>query len=396
MRQRLGGSLVALGLVAGLAAAMVPLRSHLSVATTALVLVIPVVLGVVVGGFAAGLVAVGAGFVVYDFVFIPPYYTLSVGAAENWVALVVYVVVMLLVTRVVARMDTARSEAQVRAAETRRIFELSDMLVQDKSVEELFERIVTVAMSAFDVPGVALLVPLGTRLTVVASAGDPPSAQELEQLSGSAVPVSLTTSTTRPDQMRAVALSASGGPVGMLALRGVPTPTSEPDLLRAFANHAAVALERAQLREQAVRAELLEEVDILRRSLVGAVSHDLRTPLATIKLSATNLLDPDVRFSPEDSHELLGLIDTQADRLDRLVSNLLDMTRIQAGAMEVRRRAGDGVRTRRGRRRLARERGESRPHHVESTPRPAAGGRRPRPDPPGPRQSDRERASPRA
>lgn len=338
VRRRLAGSLLSVGLVAALAAAMVPLRSHIGVATTALVLVVPVVLGVAVGGFVSGIVAIMAGFLVYDYVFIPPYYTLTVGSAQNWVVLGVYVVVMLLVAQVVSHLDTARSDAQLRATDTRRLFELSELLVEDRSVGELFETIVSAIRSAFDVSGVALLVPIDERLEVVAAAGDPPSPEELRRLgSASQVPVSVGTTTGSPDHMRAVVLAASGRPIGMLAVRGLPSSPAERELLRIFANNAAVALERVQLQEQAVRAELLEEADGLRRSLVGAVSHDLRTPLATIKVSATNLLDPDVTFSPEDTEELLGLIDTQADRLDRLVSALLDMTRIQAGALVVRR-----------------------------------------------------------
>ena len=98
-----------------------------------------------------------------------------------------------------------------------------------------------------------------------------------------------------------------------------------------------MAIERSQLSQQALRAELLEEVDRLRRSLVGAVSHDLRTPLSTIKVSTTTLLDPEASVSETDRRELIELMDQQADRLTRLVSNLLDMTRIQAGVLEVRR-----------------------------------------------------------
>ncbi len=338
VRQRLAGSVVAIGLVAALGGAMVPLRTHLSVATCALVLVVPVVAAVAVGGYASGLVGIAAGFFVYDFVFIKPYYTLRVGAAENWVALAVYVVVMLVVARVVSNFESARREAQQRTIEARRIFELSDLLVEDRSVGELFQTIVTIVKNVFEVSGVALLVPDDDRLAVVASAGDPLSPAELHQLDSEArLPVSLGITAAASDQMQAVVLSSSGRPIGMLALRGLPASSSERELLRTFANHAAVALERVQLREQAMRAELLEEVDGLRRSLVGAVSHDLRTPLATIKVSATNLLDGDVTFSSDDTHELLSLIDMQADRLDRLVSNLLDMTRIQAGALVVRR-----------------------------------------------------------
>jgi two-component system sensor histidine kinase KdpD len=172
----------------------------------------------------------------------------------------------------------------------------------------------------------------------VASTGEPLSDDELGRLEpDSGLPVSLSTALLGRDRLRAVALAVSGRPVGLLAVRGLPIASADRELLRTFVNHLALALERTQLREQAVRAELLEEVDRLRRSLVSAVSHDLRTPLATIKLSASNLIDPHVSFSRQDSRELLGLIDLQADRLDRLVTNLLDMTRIQAGALDVRR-----------------------------------------------------------
>ncbi len=338
VRRRILGSVLSVGLVVVLAAAMFPLRSHLNVATTALVLVVPVVAGVVVGGFVGGLTAVTAGFLVYDVVFIPPYYTLNVGAAQNWTALGVYAVVMVLVAQVVDRLGSARREAQRRAEEARRLFELSELLVADQATVEQFETIVTTVRQAFDLRSAALLVPEDERLQVVASTGEPILDEELRRLNpDSRLPVSMATALGAGDQLQAMALSVSGRPVGLLAVRGRPLARADRELLGTFVNHLALALERTQLREQAVKAELLEEVDRLRRSLVSAVSHDLRTPLATIKLSASNLIDPDVSFSAEDSRELLGLIDLQADRLDRLVANLLDMTRIQAGALDLRR-----------------------------------------------------------
>ncbi len=106
-----------------------------------------------------------------------------------------------------------------------------------------------------------------------------------------------------------------------------------------FANHLALALERAQLRQTARQVGTLEEVDRLRQSLVSAVSHDLRTPLATIKIAVSSLRDAGSNFSASDRSEMLGLVEGQADRLDRLVTNLLDMTRIQAGALEPRHQA---------------------------------------------------------
>ena len=140
------------------------------------------------------------------------------------------------------------------------------------------------------------------------------------------------------DRLQAVALSASGRPIGLLALRGLPvSAAADRALLRTFANHAAVAVERAQLRQQALRAELLQEVDRLRRALLGAVSHDLRTPLATMKVASTTLLDRTISLSEADTDELHGLIDLQTDRLTRLVTSLLDMTRFQAGALQIHR-----------------------------------------------------------
>ena len=107
-RQAVAGAVVAAVLVAVLTAAMVPVRAHLSVATTALVLGVPVVVGGAGGGFGAGVIATATGFLAYDAVFIPPYYTLSVGAGQNWAALGVYAVVMVVVARLVARAARVR------------------------------------------------------------------------------------------------------------------------------------------------------------------------------------------------------------------------------------------------------------------------------------------------
>jgi len=97
VNRRLWGSSIGITCAIVLGALMLPFRAHISVSTAALVLVIPVVVGVVLGGFVAGSLSVIAGFLIYDFVFIPPYNTLNVGTAQNWTALIVYVVVMLLV-----------------------------------------------------------------------------------------------------------------------------------------------------------------------------------------------------------------------------------------------------------------------------------------------------------
>ncbi len=153
--------------------AMLPIRSHISVSTAALVLVIPVVVGSAIGGIKAGVSSVIAGFLVYDYGFIPPYKTLDVGTPQNWAALAVYVIVMLLVASVVASLDSSRVEAQRGGEAAHHLSELSEHLVGDHPVDELLDTIVSAVHSVFAIPGVSLLVLDEGVLKVVATAGEP-------------------------------------------------------------------------------------------------------------------------------------------------------------------------------------------------------------------------------
>ncbi len=336
-RRSVRGTAVALGVMAVLTVAMIPLRSHLSAATDGLILIIPVVAGVVSGGFGAGVVSVIAGFLVYDFVFTPPYYTPWVGSAENWVAPGVYLVVMLLVARVVAGMAAARLETARQKDAIRKLFELSNLLVGDKPLAELLGLIVSTLRDAFELRTVAVLLPASGRLEIAASAGEPLDQPELD-LVGPAVGTDGGLPSYRGNEtVLSMALTANGRPIGYLVLCGTTIALHEREPFLTFANQTALAVERSQLREEALRAKLLEEVGRLAKSLVAAVSHDLRTPLASIKMSASTLSDPDLQLAPERRQELAQLIDHQADRLARLAANLLDMGRIQAGVLEPRR-----------------------------------------------------------
>jgi two-component system sensor histidine kinase KdpD len=328
---------------------MFAFRSHLDVATVALVLVVPVVIGVVIGGVRAGTVAVLAGFLLYDLVFIRPYYTLRVGAARNWLALLVYVLVMLMVARVVGRLRVAEDEARNRESDTQRLLELSELLIEDRPLADLLPLVVSIVRDAFGCESVVLLLPDEGRLHVVARGGRELTAAELSRVSpapgvaASLTPPSAPSSDVPPDgaHTETIVLSAPGRPVGLIGLVGARLSPHRRALAGAFGNHIAVAIERAQLQEQAMRMSVLEEADRLRGALVGAVSHDLRTPLATIKASASTLLDDDEAVGAADRLELLALIDQQADRLARLVTNLLDMSRIESGSLVVNRKPLD-------------------------------------------------------
>lgn len=334
MRKALTGSVVGVAASVAVAFALLPARSHLSIATAALVLVVPVVAGVATGGFVAGLASVVAGFLVYDWTFIPPYRTLTVGSGQDWVALGVYAVVMAVVARVVSAMDRARHASAAREAGARHLVELSELLLAERSVPELGRAVVGPLCERLGVDGAALLVAAGERLDVVAAAGEPFAAGELDRLGSR--PVHLAAGSAGRD-LYAVALSTPTRPVGVLALRGMPPEPALREILPVLANHLALALERSQLRERATQAEILEAVDRLRAALLGAVSHDLRTPLATIKIAGSALAAQGEGLAPHDAAELCRLIEAETDRLSSLVGGLLDMTRLQAGVLGVER-----------------------------------------------------------
>jgi len=323
---------------------MLPLRSHLSVATAALVLIVPVVGTCIVGDTKASFVAVILGFLVFDFVFIPPYWTLSVGSAQNWLALVVYVAVVLLVRRVVSRLQQLRADSARHEADSRRLLVLSELLVADKPVQEMLSLVASSVRSAFDLETVALLLPSGEDgdLEVVASDGPELGDEALERVvPAPGTPASLTGSIVAGSLLRQIPLAAAGRPVGLLVLRGRALDVHDRGLLATYANHAALAIERAQLRDAALRAHLLQEVDAWRAALVGAVAHDLRTPLASIKVAVSDLREPGIVLSETARSDLLETIEEQTDRLTRLVSSVLDLWRLEAGALRPKREPVD-------------------------------------------------------
>jgi two-component system, OmpR family, sensor histidine kinase KdpD len=342
MRRNLRGTILALACTAALVGAMLPLRGSLSTATTALILVVPVVIGVVTGGFAVGIVSVLAGFLVYDFFFIPPYLTLWVGAPQNWTALGVYAIVMVPVARVVASMDASRSKELRQGKELRELFELSDLLVEDKPLDTLLPALVTALTEVFGARQVVLFLPArdraGETMEMAASAGEPLSdAQVRGVLPAPGAPASIGAGPRERDALTVIALSASGRPVGLLALSADAAARHEREPLLLFANHIALAVERAQLREQALRTRVDAEMARVAKTLVAAVAHDLRSPLASLKASSSTLADPELEISADARRSLAATVDAKADHLADLVQNLLDMSRIQAGVLRPRR-----------------------------------------------------------
>ena len=337
-RTVLGTAATVTGLLV-LLAVLLPFRSHLSDAIPALVFVLPALVGVVIGGFVAGAIGAVAGFVFYDVFFLPPYDTLTVHSAQNWVALVVYLVVVLVVAQVAAQLRAAREDALRRSEETVRLFELSQTLIGDLNLPQLLSHIVAAVQRTFSPTWTALVLPAAAdgQLEVASSAGGSLTEGDVTSLtSGGGQTRSLGFEDSPGPRRVSVALVVSERPVGMLVLQDVQLAEQDRNLLGTFANQAALAVDRAQLRDQAVRARLLEEVDRWRSALMGAASHDLRTPLASIKTAVSSMRQEGTQLGPADRAELLELIELQTDRLSRLVTNLLDMTRIESGTLELR------------------------------------------------------------
>jgi two-component system sensor histidine kinase KdpD len=300
---------------------------------------------VVVGGLAPGVAAAIAGILLYDIFFLPPYGKLTIHEPANLLALVVYLVVVLIVAKVVDNFHSARDEARRREQDAGRLFELSQALIGDLTISQLLDHIAATVQTVFAPRWTALLLPAGAELAadegpelfIAARNGQELTAGEVDSLTASGGQIRSLGMSGGPASSRvAVALVASNRPVGLLVLQEVQFARQDRALLGTFANQAALAVERARLQDQALRTRLLEEVDRWRAAMMGAVSHDLRTPLASVKAAVSSLRQDSTTMSESDRAELLELIELQSDRLARLVTNLLDMTRIESGALTIR------------------------------------------------------------
>lgn len=270
---------------------MLPLRSHLTVGTSALALVVPVVVGVVSGGLIAGVVSVITGFLIYLFLFIPPYLTTEVGAVENWTALVVYAIITVPVAAVFDKMITAREEASERGQRLRQLFEISGMLVEDKPQEELLAAIVTALRDVVDARHVSILLPYENQLRISASAGAPLTGAERGGLQLTPAHMAGQDEPAVPkDGPFLLGLVAAGRPVGMLAIFGATLSEQQREPLRLFASQTALAIERTQLREAALRAERRLERGLLPMPLI-----DGGGPLTVVS-----------RYQPGREHAQLG------------------------------------------------------------------------------------------
>ncbi len=302
-RRRLCGAALALAGVPLLTLILIAARPHLDLADDLLIYLVAVVTTAVVGGFWPAVLTAVASSLLLNWYFTPPLHNFTIEEPRNLLALVLFVTVAVAVSSVVH----LAARRAVQAARSRE--EAASLLALAQTV-----------LGGADTPAAVLghlTSTLGGR------------AELQERVSGRWVPVA---SSGIPDAMDGATRINIRPDLALLVAEHAET--APPGLLVGFAAQAAAALDRERLRTQAAQAEALAEGNRMRTALLAAVSHDLRTPLASIKASASSLRQTDVQWTEADQAALLATIDHNADRLDALIGNLLDMSRLQTGSLE--------------------------------------------------------------
>jgi two-component system sensor histidine kinase KdpD len=295
-------SAVAVALVTAVIYGLSDVAPVLSLGVLYLFAVLPIA---IVWGLAWAIVVSLASLLAFNFFFLPPTHTLTMRDSENWVALAVYLVTAVVVSELAARSRRRAAEAEERERETALLAEVSALLLEAREVQ-------------------AQLREIGNRVAAVL--GSKRGWIELESLRRA-----------EPSES-AHELTVGGRRVGRLFLdSGKEVPEgARRRLLPALASLLAVATERERLGRKALEAEALRRSDAIKTAVLQAVSHDLRSPLTAIRAASEGLESTSLELAPEDRAALLATIRAEVRRLDRLVANLLDFSRLEVGAARTR------------------------------------------------------------
>ena len=303
VRRRLGGVLLAVVLLPLLTVVLAAARGHLNLADFVLVYLVAVVAITVIGGFWPAVLAAVAASLLLNWYFTVPIHTFTIAQPRELLALLLFVTVAVAVSSVV-HLAARRALQAARARE------------EAASLLELAQTV----LGGADSPAAVL-----EHLTRTHGG----QAELQERVAGRWVRAA----SSGAGGVLAAASRIDIRPDLTLTVTG-QGPSATPALLAGYAAQAAAALDRERLRTQAAQAEALAEGNRMRTALLAAVSHDLRTPLASIKASVSSLRQTDVEWSEADEADLLATIEQNADRLDALIGNLLDMSRLHTGSLQ--------------------------------------------------------------
>ena len=352
---RLGSSLIRYALsaltLALTTAALWPVRATAGLLNIGFAYLAIIIGATMFAGRRAGIFASALGFLLLDYFLVPPYLTFAISDFHNILALIVFLGVSLLISWLLATAREQAAQAQWRAKYTMRLYELSHLLAGMRRAEEISAAVTHKVRELFDAESCWILLPDHNQILQV-SATTPASAPPLstDQFAtaswafshGSPAVAGRETVGNKQGGSEGVLtvvapLRAGRNTTGVLVLLmrhsgEMFTPAVET-VLATFADLAGTALERLHLLGEAERAEVLARADELKSALMSAVSHDLRTPLASITASVTSLLEQEISWDEDITRDFLEGIYDEAQHLNRLVGNLLDMSRIQGGAI---------------------------------------------------------------
>ncbi len=333
-----GGSV--LSVAVALAVAML-LRQVLGVTSVALVFLMGVLASAVACGLAGSLLACLLSVLAYNFFFLPPLYTFTIADPENIVTLLVFTIVAVVASNLTARMRAQTVTARSRAKTTEELYQFSRKLAGAVSLDDvLWATVHQVALML----KVRVVVLLPGKEGLAVQAGFPPD-DEFDDADLAAAKwawehnrVAGRGADTLPGGKRLFLPMQTGrGPTGVFGIdRDEPGPLLTPDaqrLLNALSDQAALAIERVNLVRDVDQARLQAETDRLRSALLTSISHDLRTPLASILGAATSLMSQHGTLEEAGRVAMLRTIREEAERLNRFIGNLLDMTRLESGPL---------------------------------------------------------------
>ncbi|MBL8062765.1 MAG: DUF4118 domain-containing protein [Anaerolineales bacterium] len=308
---------LAVGLIALVTVILFTLREALDTTLIALLYLIPLGMITAYWGLGPGITSALITFLTFNYFFIQPYYNLAVHRPTDVVILVIFLIVAIVISQLVGRMQASLAAATAREREATQLYELSTALA---GLHDGHTIAVILAKQVQDV-----------------SQGE---AVELN-ITGTEPFVFRLPESSQPDRPPEwiLPIQVARGLLGEIRLwRAAPVLTSnEKRLLQTFASQGALALERARLAQAESRARVLEESDRLKSAILSSVSHELRTPLSTIKAAASSLRSNEVSWDTAARSELVAQIDDEADHLNMLVGNLLDMSRIESGVLKPKR-----------------------------------------------------------
>ena len=327
-RQAAGYAAATLGTVA-LTLGLLGVRDHTTLLSKGLGFLVVVVVAAAVGGLGPGLLASLLGFLSFNLFFVPPYGTVVLTRVEHDVVLVVFLGLSILISALLARANERAAAAEARGQELRTLQALSAELVALGPGPQTYQAVLSELIGRFGYAAGSLYLQDSEQGEL--------REQVMVDAAGGGLPLGSAPGSSQHPPLR-LPLLVGGQTLGLLEFHGQRSPLApaEGRVLGAFCDQFALVLERDRLLDVATEAEAFRRTDQLRRSLLAAVSHDLRSPLAAIKASASDLLAADAEHGPDALREALESIDTEADRLASLIANLLDMSRIEGGMLTAR------------------------------------------------------------